>query len=485
MSAAPSRVSSRTVELVATAALFACVVWLLIGPIYTAGLWIERPNEGWNAIHAMHALDGLLYPPRGSLLINNYPPLWPYLIGGLTHFGADPIIAGRIVALAAFAAVGLGLFALLRALETTVIASAIGALSFMLITCGLLSEYVGLAEPQMLAEALAIWGAVALIRSRSPGHAIAAAAMTLLALLTKQIVIGLPIACFFWIAIYRRQLLRPWVGTLIALAFLSLLALFLAYGQNLIANLFYPRVFSFTRLLTDLALVSKIAVPLIFFAALSYPRQARGEAAGFAWLAIPSGIFVIALFGSARGVSINIVFDLAIGCAVGMGVAWHQLGGYCASWANLARVLVVAALLIRVGAGTPYGAIALPVDRDVRAGLEEASAASVVLRNELAKVSDPVACETLSICLWSGHLSEVDLWKLHYETTLTPSVDVQSLLKRLGQGQFGAVVLLGYANPVDDRNLPGLGAALASGYGPPLVRGDQAVSLFLPKQGRP
>lgn len=487
MSIAPSRTDCKTVELAAIAVLLASVAWLLLGPIYTTGLWIERPNEGWNAIHAMHAFDGMLYPPRGSFLINNYPPLWPYLIGTLAHFGADPIIAGRIVSLAAFAAAGVGLFALLGALETTIDAAAIGALSFMLMTCGLLSEYVGLAEPQMLAEALAIWGAVALIKSRSPRHAMAAAVVTLLALLTKQIVIGVPIACFFWVAIHRRRLLWPWAGTLLALAFLSLLLLFLDYGQNLIANLFFPRVFSFSRLMTNLALVSRVAIPLIFFAAVSWPKQERGEAASFAWLAILSGILVIVLFGGAAGVGVNIVFDLAIGCSIGMGVAWHQLShsGYPARLTNVARGLVVVALLVRVGVGTSYAALAFPIDRHVRVGLEEASAAGAALRRELASVRDPVACEALSICLWSGHLSEVDLWKLHYETTLTAAVDAQSLLTRIAHGQFGVVVLLEHSDPVQDRNLRGLGAALAAGYGPPRLRGDHGTSLFAPKRGEP
>src|SRR5579871_8766 len=482
----PDQHDSRAVELVAAIVLVACVAWLLVGPVYSAGLRIERSNEGWNAIQAMHAFDGSLYPPPGSL-INNYPPIWPYLIGSFTRLGADPIISGRIVALAAFLAIGLGLFALLRAFRTSPIASAIGALSFMFMAAGLLSNYVGLAEPQMLAEALSVWGAVALVKSRHPPQAMAAAVITLIALFTKQIVIALPIACFFWIATYRRKLLWPWVGTLIALACLSLFALFLAYGQNFVANLLFPRVFSFTRLMTNLALISKVAVPLIFFAAVCYRKQGQSEAVHFAWFAILSGIFVIILFGSARGVSINIVFDLAIGCSIGMGVAWHQLShaSYPTRRANVVRALVVAALLARVGIGTPYAAIALPVDQQVRTDLKEASAFSAMLIHEIAKASDPVACEALSICVWSGHLSEVDLWRLHYETTLTPFVDERSLLEAIKQGTFGAIVLFGNSNPVQDRNLPGLGAALASGYRPPIVSGDDRLSLFLPKQARP
>ena len=59
---------------------------------------------------------GPLYPPRGSWIVNNYPPLWFMLEGGLGAWLGDPILAGRIVALAAFALAALLIAAAVRAL---------------------------------------------------------------------------------------------------------------------------------------------------------------------------------------------------------------------------------------------------------------------------------------------------------------------------------------------------------------------------------
>src|SRR6201986_1965978 len=64
------------------------------------------PNEGWNAAHALRWLaGGPLYPAKDSLMINNYPPLSFYLVGGLTRLTHDAVIAGRLLAAVSFLAV--------------------------------------------------------------------------------------------------------------------------------------------------------------------------------------------------------------------------------------------------------------------------------------------------------------------------------------------------------------------------------------------
>ncbi len=75
------------------------------------------PNEGWNAAHALRLLaGGPLYPPRESLMVNNYPPLSFYLVAALTTVAGDAVVAGRIIASAAFACVCGGTFLAARRL---------------------------------------------------------------------------------------------------------------------------------------------------------------------------------------------------------------------------------------------------------------------------------------------------------------------------------------------------------------------------------
>src|SRR6267143_5594612 len=70
-------------------------------------------NEGWNAYQAVAAFAGGLYPHAPRFFFNNYPPLSFYLVGLAGRWTGDPIVAGRLIACAAFAALAvmLGLVA--------------------------------------------------------------------------------------------------------------------------------------------------------------------------------------------------------------------------------------------------------------------------------------------------------------------------------------------------------------------------------------
>lgn len=466
----------------APALLAVAALWLLIAPLYRMGLWLELPNEGWNATHALNAFRGGLYPVPGSLIINNYPPLWFYLIGGLAWLGADPIFAGRVIAFLAFIATAVAIFSILRGLKASAGAALIGALCFILIVAGLLESYVGLSEPQMLAHALVAFGAAVLVRADNAKAVSIAAVLTVAGMFTKQVVIALPLASLVWLVIYRRNLLLPWLIAGAITGFAALAA-WLSLNANVISNMLFPRVFALSTLGKNLALISKAAVPLVVFAAVAWRRWAvRDEAMAFAGFAIVAGVAALLIFGGARGVSINVVFDIVIAASIGLGLAWDRLDGLSPR-ANSWRAVIAAALLIRVGIGVPYANVALAFDARERVRLQEQSSTLAALRDRLKQVKGPVACETLSACVWAGHRNDVDLWKLHFETTLGPFMDTRALLQSISNGRFGAIVLYGDSKPVLDRQLPGLAGALATGYAAPDVIGG-TTSLFLPKNSR-
>lgn len=467
---------------VALALLAVAALWLLTAPLYRIGLWLELPNEGWNATHALNAFTGALYPAPGSFIINNYPPLWFYLTGGLARLDADPIFAGRIVAFLSFIATAVAIVVILRGLKASAGAALTGGLCFILIVAGLLDSYVGLSEPQMLAHALVAFGAALLVRADNARTAALAAVLTVIGMLTKQVVIALPLASLVWLSIYRRNLLLPWLIAGAITGFAALAA-WLALHAHVIGNMLFPRVFALSTLGKNLALVSKAAVPLVVFAAVAWrSRAVRDEAMTFAGFAIVAGIVALLIFGGARGVSINVVFDLVIAASIGLGLAWDRLDALSPR-ANLWRTVVAAALLIRVAIGVPYANVALAFDTRERARLQEQSSTLAALRDRLKHVKGPVACETLSACVWAGHRNEVDLWKLHFETTLGPFMDTHALLRTIADGRYGAVALYGDSKPVLDRQLPGLAGALAAGYRTPVVFGG-TTSLFLPKNSR-
>src|SRR5437879_5848162 len=138
--------------LIFTLALLACIS--LIPPVLMIGMWVEGPNEGWNATHSLHAFSRALYPSPSAFLINNYPPLWFYLNGGLAQIFGDPIFLGRIISFSAFAATAAGILGTVRRLGGSAGAGALAALSFVATIAVLYRWWIGVAEPQMLAHAL-------------------------------------------------------------------------------------------------------------------------------------------------------------------------------------------------------------------------------------------------------------------------------------------------------------------------------------------
>ena len=449
------------------------------------GLWLEQPNEGWNATHALNAFSGELYPSRNSFFINNYPPLWFYLTGAWARLGGDPIFVGRAVALISFCVTTAAIYLIVRGLKASLLAAIAAALCFVLILVGLLSSYVGLSEPQMMAHALVALGAVVLVRAEYAKAAIVAAILTALGLLTKQVVIGLPLASLIWLVIYRRKLVMPWLLTGAVAGIAAFSALFFLYGSSFIANMLFPRVLSLSTLGKNLSLVSKAVVPLAVYGAVSWRlRRQHDEAMAFAGFAIAAGLAVVLLFGGALGVSINIVFDLVIAASIGLGLAWDRFGAVVGpAKENIWQLAIAAAIFVRVAIGVPYASAAFAVDSRERIRVQEQSLTLAALRERLGDVNGPVACETLSACVWAGRRNGADLWKLHFEATLGPFMDTAALLKRIAEGGYAAVVLFGNSQPVQDRQLPGLAAALSAGYGPPQVFGG-TVSLFLPKNSR-
>jgi hypothetical protein len=122
-------------------------------------------------------------------------------------------------------------------------------------------------------------------------------------------------------------------------------------------------------------------------------------------------------------------------------------------------------LAVTVRAAVSLAQVPLPFDAQARAERAIEVESLIAMRQRLAAISGPVACEALSLCVWAGHVSDVDLWKLRHEATLAPTVDAAAVVARIARGDYAAVVLLGrVADAGDDGNLPGLAAALDRAY---------------------
>jgi hypothetical protein len=410
----------------------------------------------------MHAFGSQLYPPRDGFVVNNYPPLWFYLTGALAKCFGDPIFPGRVLAFLAFNVTAVAIFAALRALDTTVLAACIGALTFIVILAGLLGAYVGLSEPQMMAHAFCTSGVALALGAKTRSRVVVSAAMVVTGLLFKHTVVALPVALTVWMFRNRRQLFWTWLNTTILLSVVAGAMMLGGYGRNFIDNIMFPRVLTWSRLGTNLALLSKVAVPVAGYSAVAWRlRGKRDSGLAFAGCAILSGVAVLIAFGAAVGVSINIVFDLVIASAIGLGIAWDRIGTMAVGAARTWRTVLIFALIARVLLGTPRDSIAIIYDASVKRQLHEQSDALKAAQDDLKSLRGPIVCEPLALCAWAGHASVADLWKLRHEVTLGPFMDTGGLLARIAAGEFPAIVTFSdLSSSAGDLRLPGLYAAL-------------------------
>ncbi|WP_152536136.1 hypothetical protein [Mesorhizobium loti] len=106
-------------------------------PVYRAFLNIEiDTNEGWNAYYADAAMGRMpLYASAHQLIANNYPPLSFYIVGGLGRLIGDPVLAGRLLSLAAVLVIALGVFRAVRLLGGDATSASVGALFFGATMC--------------------------------------------------------------------------------------------------------------------------------------------------------------------------------------------------------------------------------------------------------------------------------------------------------------------------------------------------------------
>ena len=143
-----------------------------VWPAYRAFVNVEIDiNEGWNAYFADAALGRMpLYPSRDQLITNNYPPLSFYIVGGLGRLIGDTVLAGRLLSLAAVAALAVMAALAIKRLGGNATAAAVGALYFLATMCRFFTDYVGMNDPQLLAQAVMSVGFLMFLRRRGPAR---------------------------------------------------------------------------------------------------------------------------------------------------------------------------------------------------------------------------------------------------------------------------------------------------------------------------
>jgi hypothetical protein len=391
------------------------------------------PNEGWNAAHALSLLaNGVLYPSRDSLMVNNYPPLSFYAVGALTKLTGDAVMAGRILSLLSFLSVCAGIALVCRTMACGMRAC-LCAVAFFAAILLIGSDYVAMADPQLLGHALQIAALLLLLR----GRIVPAAVIFAVSLFVKHNLVALPLAAAVWLLWRDRRSAPRFLLGAAAVLGLGLVVFYLAYGTALPAELSSPRLVSWANVRHGASQLWWAILPLGLLALARHPWKDSCRIYAAASLAI--GL----IFSAGDGVDANAFFDLAIACALTLGLEVERNRPY---------------LLAALCAMPPLVFLALNFHdnnffftRDFR----QQSARDIAL---LKSRPGPALCDQLSLCLWAGKNAEVDVFNIG-EQIKTGAREPSALTSMIAAQRFGVLQLQDL-----DAMGPAVRAAIAQNY---------------------
>lgn len=317
-----------------------CVIaaWSFAWPVYRAFLKIEIDNnEGWNAYFADAAMGRMpLYPSPGELITNNYPPLSFLFVGMAGRCLNDTVLAGRLTSLASVLAIAVAVALVVRSLGGSQNGSLVAGLFFVATMCRFYTSYVGMNDPQLLAQAVMIFGFWQFIRSlavkkeagllpaNKPDTGLALAILLMVfAGFIKHNIIAMPVAaflCLFWRS--PRQAVKYFSIAMAALA-LGFGVCYVCFGRDFFTNLLFSRQYSWKEAFASIGEIKPLNVA--FFASLFILWNRRRDAGvQLCGLLIAISFFSYLLQKTGAGVDVNAAFDLTIGVSVGVGLAFSH-----------------------------------------------------------------------------------------------------------------------------------------------------------------
>jgi hypothetical protein len=387
---------------IAIAALMVLALVLFAYPLIRAFYHFEIDmNEGWNAYYQMRAAAGLpLYTGLPQGMFNNYPPLSFYLIGWLGQMIGDVILAGRLVSLAALGVIALACGRVIRVAGGGTWDARLGMTCCLLFFTAFATDYVGMNDPQLLGQALAIWGMVIWLQACGRmGWAIGAAALLVASVMTKHNLVLLPLLVAGDV-ILRGSMRQKVVffGAAITLTLLCFGLIWFNNGDAFFAQTLAARDWDVERaFLFTMEIFSRFQAP-IMVVGLGLIAARRDDMARLILAYLAAAIALGAGFSGGAGTDINVFFDLSIALAIGAGLVAIELRRRGADGRGMAALVLAINAGVVLFAPQALGRFAVDALGDMRAR-ELAFAADVAY---LQSVSGDALCQSPLLCLRSG-----------------------------------------------------------------------------------
>lgn len=378
-------------------------------------------NEGWNAYHTLHALSGTqLY--QDNLTPLNYPPLSFFIVGAVSKVLGDIIVTGRIISLLSLFVIGLLTLSILRSLKADLFISIFSGFYVVCLIAGLAVGYVGMNDPQLLANAIMVLGLVVYLR-KSDNYNFLTSLLICLALFTKHNILALPVAITIDLLLTDKRKFFYWIVYCSSIILGFLIATEVLSGGILVRSLLLKREYNIILLryyIPSLVIISPLVIGVVGFV--------RNK------LVILYLLFSLAIglsFGTGSGTDMNIFFDTFISLSLGTGLLLKQIGTERIYKSIL--LLISAHVIFIIG-------VKMFIQRDLQLNYKDAE---VIMKNDIAVVKDipgNALCEKIDICYYAGKPFVYDPFIVD-EMILSGQLEEQEVLKLIESKYFSVIQL--------------------------------------------
>jgi len=413
--------------------------YFMVWPIWRVGFPIEiSQNEGWNAYHADAAMGAApLYPSTDTLIVNNYPPLSFYVVGGLAQIFGDALYVGRVLSLLGLIGLGGLIACAIGQLGGGGAGAAGGGLWLVAVMARSFTRFVGMNDPQLVGHvammSALVWFMARDAHGKSPLPPILA---MVVAGFYKHNIVAAPLTALLWLAIrdWRRAVLPIAIGA--AAATFGLLICIGVYGDMFMANLLTARPYKVMRAINGLGRLQWILPALVFWG-IWVAADWNNRAARFTALYVVVAFAAYLLQWSGEAIRDNAQFDLVIATAIGLGLAFDRAGATAFGRRHgeaAARVGIILVVAVRLVATLRIEPALVLFDPDYRA---QYFANAQVVREEaarIAKIPGPVACDYKVVCRLAGKPFSYDDFRAEMlvATGASGGLDEQGLMRAHG-----------------------------------------------------
>jgi hypothetical protein len=468
-----------TVELCACMAVFTAIV-----PFARAFFHVEIAwNEGWNIYNATALVNHhLLYPVKYGWTSVNYPMLSFEILAQLHHFTHEYLFTARVLSLLSLVACSLLVAAIVKSLNSSWRSAILAGLFCFAVFCAAADIYVGMDDPQMLAQVFFLLGFLTFLRHRRSLPAIAIAALLFvvagcikhnpidfpLAVLIELLLISLPRAIWFSVC----SILFVSVAFLLNIRF---------GGPYFLSQLFIPRSYSILRTFHQLLIV--IGPLLLPFCVVAYTafKLRRDASRRITTILFLTALLVCSYFSGGKGVATNTLFSVLLAMSILLGLFWDRIFSH--PWQSTHRPQAATAPLALFA----WLIIPMMISGNwltIRA-LHQAAAAQANFDEDVAFLKShpgPALCESLLECNFAGKPYVYDPFNA---TRLIQfhKLDANVLIDQIRQHRFSAIQTSAPLPMEDQYNSERwdatVRAAIEANYVPALQREDITTDTYL------